>query len=153
MSAELVSQEAAEQMRGKILALEAAMLALPKEKQIEFELKHYFIPGVYMREIFVPRNVVLTGKIHKTEHYCILAKGTVSVANENETKTYHAPAVIHSLPGVKRAIHALEDSVWINVLHNPTNERDLDKIEDIFVTDTYEQFLSFMEQKQIEGGK
>jgi quercetin dioxygenase-like cupin family protein len=138
-----------EQMRGKILALESAMLAMP---QIDLPIDHFFAPGLYLRQMTMPKDAIVTGKIHKTEHLCILAKGKVSVATENGTVTHTAPTVIHSTPGTKRALHALEDSVWINCHHNPTDERDTDKIDDIFVTDTYEKFLNFMEQKQLQGG-
>lgn len=138
------------ELRGKILAIEAAMLQMP---QIEIPIKHYFAPGLYLREMTMPRDSVVTGKIHKTEHICILAKGRVTVVTEEGKKEYVAPSVIHSTPGTKRALHAIDEVVWINCHHNPTNERDESKIEETFVTDTYEQFLSFMEKKQIEGGK
>lgn len=138
------------EMRGKIILLEAALLALP---QIEIPIKHYFAPGLYLREMQMPKDAIITGKIHKTEHYCVLSKGSVLVANDEGTKTYHAPAVIHSMPGTKRALHALSDVVWVNCHHNPTNETDTDKIEDVFVVDTFEKFLSFTEQKRVEGGE
>lgn len=138
-------------LRGKIVQLQEAALAMP-EHQIEIPIKHYFSEGLYLREMTMPKGSVVVGKIHKTEHHCILAKGSVSVANEEGSKTYHAPQVVYSTPGTKRALHALEDVVWINCHHNPTNERDLDKIDHVFVVDTFEQFLEFQEQKQIQGG-
>lgn len=139
------------EMRGKILALEAAMLAQP-ELLVEFPLEHYFAPGIYMRQMTVPKGGTLTGKIHKTEHLCVLAKGEVSVWTEGGMKRLTAPAVVHSLPGIKRAMHAHEDSVWINVHHNPTNEWDLEKIEEIYTAESFEALQGFMEQKQIAGG-
>lgn len=141
-----------QEMREQILGLEAAMKAMPKH-QIHIEPKHYFAPGLYMREIFIPKGVCLTGKIHKTEHLNVLSLGEVSVFTENGMKRIKASTVVHSLPGIKRAIYAHEDSVWINVHFNPTNERDLEKIDNVFVVDTFEQFLAFKEQKQIEGVK
>lgn len=143
-------EESPIERRGKIIALEAAILSMP---QIEIPIKHYFAPGLYLREMTMPRDSVVTGKIHKTEHLCILAKGRVTVVTEEGKKEYGAPSVIHSTPGTKRALHAIDEVVWINCHHNPTDERDESKIEETFVTDTYEQFLSFMEKKQVEGGK
>lgn len=139
-------------LREKIVVLEAAMLAMP-EHQIHIEPKHYFVPGIYMREISIPKDVTLTGKIHKTEHMCILSKGEVSVYTEDGIKRIKASSVVHSLPGTKRVLYAHEDSVWINVHHHPSNEQNLEKIEEMFVVDTFEQFLSFTEKKQIEGEK
>lgn len=141
-----------EELRGKIMQLEAVLLSQP-ENLIQFELKHYFAPGIYMRQITIPKGVVLTGKIHKTEHMCVLSKGDVTVHTENGMQRIQASHVVHSMPGMKRAIYAHEESVWINVHHNPTNEHDLEKIEKIYVVDTFEQFSAFIENKQIEGEK
>lgn len=143
-------KESNAEMREKITALEATMLAMP---QVDIPIQHYFAPGLYMREMTMPANAIITGKIHKTEHYCILTKGDVTLVTEDGRKRIKAPHVIHSLPGAKRAIHAHEESVWVNVHHNPTNEQDAEKIEDIFVVDTFEKFLEFTEQKKLEGGK
>lgn len=134
---QLANEEQAE-MRGKILALEAVMLQM-KEHQIELPLKHHFAPGIYMREMFIPAGVTLTGMIHKTEHFCILSQGKVQVTSEDGVKTLEASSVVHATPGAKRAIHALQDSVWINVHYNPTNEQDLDNIEKIYTVKTFEE--------------
>lgn len=144
----------AEEMRCKIFSLEAEIL---KKPQVEFKTTHYFAPGIYMREIFIPKDTVLTGAIHKTEHLNILSQGEMSVWTEEGPKRIKASTVVKSGPGIKRAGYAHEDSVWITVCHNPDNESDVEKLEDILTTNSYEEFLQFMEQskpKQIsEGGK
>jgi quercetin dioxygenase-like cupin family protein len=141
-----------EEMRGKIVQLEAAMKAAP-EHHVEIPLRHYFAPGLYLREITIPKGTTLTGKIHKTEHLCILSKGKVSVWTDEGMKTLEASHVVHSLPGIKRVLYAHEESVWINVHHNPMNEQDPEVIEDIYVCETYDAFLNHAELKQIEGEK
>ena len=129
------------ELRSKILQLESAMLAIPDHMtQEDFQTKHYFAPGLYLREITIPKGVTLTGKIHKTEHMCILSKGDVSVYTEDGIKRIQASTVVHSLPGTKRVMFAHEESVWINCHYNPENEKDIDKIDDLFVVDTFEQF-------------
>jgi hypothetical protein len=138
-------------MRSQIVQLEAEMKA-NTALAIHIEPKHYFAPGIYMREMTMPEKSAVVGKIHKTKHLCILAKGSVSVANEDGVNRYTAPSVIPSMPGTKRALYAHEESVWINVHHNPTNENDIEKIDDLFVVETFDQFLAFAEQKRIEGG-
>lgn len=145
-------QKSPEEMRAAILKLEAVMFAM-KDRQIEFPTTHYFGPGVYMRQIFIPKGATLTGKIHKTEHLNILSQGVLQVMTEDGIKTLTASTVIKSQPGIKRAGHALEDSVWITVHSNPTEERDISKLEEMLVVDTYEQFHAYVENKQIEGSK
>jgi quercetin dioxygenase-like cupin family protein len=139
------------QTREKILELQAAMQAKP-EQHIDLPVKHYFIPGIYMREMPMPKDCTVVGKIHKTEHFLIVTKGSISIANDNGAEIFTAPCVIHSMPGTKRALHALEESICMTVHPNPSNETDIDKIDDLFVVDTHEQFLSFQETKQISGG-
>lgn len=134
----------------KIAELEGVMKKMP---QLEIPIEHHFSPGIYMRQMTMPAGSLVVGKIHKTEHMCILAKGSVIVANGDERHTYHAPAVVHSMPGTKRALHALEEVVWINVHHNPENIKDLDAVEKHFVSETEKEYLEFMQTKQIEGGK
>ena len=90
------------------------------------KITHHFAQGVYLREMFIPQNCLITGKIHKTEHLCILSQGKVTVANGLDVSTYEAPATILSKPGAKRSIFAHEDSTWTNV--HPTELTDPEKI-------------------------
>ena len=124
------------QMRAEILAIEAAMMAMP-EHQIEFPVTHHFSPGVYMREMFIPKGATLTGKIHKTEHLNILSQGDLSVWTESGIKRLKASSIVKSLPGSKRVGHAHEDSVWTTVHHNPDNDTDIEKIEHRLVINTF----------------
>lgn len=139
------------EMRASIVALEQAMLK--SEHQIELKTTHHFAPGIYMREIFIPKGTTLTGKIHKTEHLNILSQGRLIVYTENGMKELTASTVVKSMPGIKRVGHALEDSVWITVHPNIENEQDVQKLEGMLVVDTFEQLEAFMESKQIEGGE
>jgi hypothetical protein len=138
-----------EEMRGKIMALESVMLAMP-EHQIQIETKHYFAPGLYMREIFVPAGVTMIGKIQKTEYLNIVSKGDISVMTEAGLKRTKAPAVLRSHPGLKRAGYAHEDSIWVTVHQNPTNERDIDKLEQSLFAETFAEVPAVMERSEPE---
>lgn len=148
----LTPSENPEEMRAKIMNLEAAMFAMP-EHHIEIKTTHHFAPGIYMREVLIPKGATVTGKIHKTEHLNILSHGDLSVWTEVGMKRLQASTVIKSMPGMKRVGHAHEDSIWITVHHNPTNERDTDKLEEMIIAKTFEEALEFMDQNKIEGGK
>lgn len=119
--------------RQKILALEAQMLQM---QQVDLPLKHYFGDGIYMREMHVPAGVTLTGKIHRTDHICVLVKGKVTVSMDGVPKTYTAPCIIASKRGAKRAIYAHEESVWTNI--HKTDEKNLARIEEILLAPTFE---------------
>ncbi len=137
------------EMRDNIMALEAAMLQMP---QIEIKVTHHFAPGIYMREIFIPKGATITGKIHKTEHLNILSQGKLQVMTEDGIKTLTASTVIKSCPGIKRVGYAHEDTVWITVHHNLDDSRDVDLIEERLIAKNFSEIEGFTELKQIEGG-
>ncbi len=111
-----------------------------------FPLKHSFAPGVYVREIFIPKGSMLTGKIHRHEHPNFLMSGEVIVVTEHGGREHlKAPLSMISKAGTKRAVYALEDTVWITV--HVTNETDLEKIEDYVIAPTYQALLETKETK------
>jgi quercetin dioxygenase-like cupin family protein len=142
-----LNEQNAAQMRGSILALEAAMFDM-KELIIDLPVKHHFAPGIYMRELFIPKGTTLTGLIHKTEHMCVLSHGRISVWTDQGMRDLTASSVVHSMPGIKRVIYAHEDSTWINVHYNPTNEQDPEIIESIFTVKSFEDLQLFNETKK-----
>ncbi len=103
------------------------MFDLPDQVDLDELTTHHFAPGVYARELFIPKGVVLTGKIHKTEHINIVSQGKIAVATEDGQKIIEAPCIFVSKPGTKRAGYALEDTTWITI--HVTEETDLMKIE------------------------
>lgn len=96
-------------------------------EQVPLPLKHYFAPGVYIREIFMPAGTIVIGKIHKTEHFNILLQGRCSIVSENDTHELKAPLTFVSKAGVQKALYIHEDMIWQTV--HLTDERDLDKLE------------------------
>lgn len=144
------TNDSADEMRQKILALEAVMLEM-KEQQVDLPVSHHHIPGVYVRELPIPAGVTLTGLIHKTEHLCILTKGRVSVFTDQGIKTLTAGAIVHSKPGMKRVLYAHEDSIWVNIHHNPENVTDPEEIEKHYTVKTFEELqLAQNEVKELE---
>jgi quercetin dioxygenase-like cupin family protein len=140
-----------EQMRAKILKLEAQMLSMA-EHAVELPVDNHFAPGIYMRALHIPKGTTLTGAIHKTEHMNILSQGEMTVWTEDGMKRLKASTVIKSMPGIKRVGFAHEDSVWITVHLNPTEERDPEKLVEMLTVKTFEELPEFTELKQIPGG-
>lgn len=116
---------------------------------INCPLKHCFADGIYLREMFLPKGTLITGKIHKHEHAIFLMSGEVLVVTETKGKeTLKAPFYIVSPAGTKRALYALTDVVWVNVHPNPTNTENLEEIEDVIIAKTYPDLEKFLQQKQ-----
>ncbi|MBU3577602.1 hypothetical protein [Polynucleobacter sp. UK-Kesae-W10] len=135
-------------VRAKIFALQDACLEYP---QIDCPVKHHFAPGLYAREIFMPAGATVVGKIHKHAHVNTISQGRCIVTTEFGSEELAAPLSFVSKPGTKRAVHILEDTIWTT--YHPTEETDLEKIEDHVIAKTYNDYLEFTgeEPKMIEG--
>jgi hypothetical protein len=119
-----------------IFAAEKLLLDYP---QVEMTVTHYQIDGVYVRSLFIPKDVILTGRIHNKESIAILAQGTIKVCNGLETKTLTAPHIMIDQPGVKRIGYALEDCVFITV--HRTDESEIERIEDELTSLTLDDYV------------
>lgn len=121
-------------VRDQILALESRMKQLP---QVQIPVKHHFADGVYAREIFIPKDVVLTGLIHRQSQINFCLKGDISVATEFGYRRVTGGELIVSPAGIKRAAYAHEDTIWVTVLG--TLLTDPDQIEAALTTSLYEE--------------
>lgn len=134
--------------RANVIALEECMKELPGYDDGGDEIcriTHYHAPGLYAREMWMPADCLITGKIHKTEHICVLSKGKVTVANGGESTTYEAPATIISKVGAKRAIYAHEESVWTNF--HATELDDPEEIEADIIAESFEELDALLEHQ------
>jgi hypothetical protein len=98
--------------RNRMLELEANILAVDGPA-VEAEYNHYFTPGVYTREMFLPAGSIWTGQIHKESSINIITKGHVKVVTDEGDYEIHAPYTFISGPGVKKALHVVTDTTWV----------------------------------------
>ncbi len=117
-----------------------------KFEQVDIPVQHYFVPGVYIREIFVPKGILLTGKIHKYPQFHVITKGDISMLIDGEMKRVQGPCNIMSPAGSKRIAYAHEDTIWLMV--HGTNETDIERIENHFIAATEEDYLKFVAEEE-----
>ena len=106
-------------------------------------VNNYICKGNYAREIFINAGTCMIGKIHKHEHINVLSKGRCLVVTEDGREELEAPLTWISKAGIKRAVYAYTDVIWTTV--HPTNETDLDKIEDEVIAKDYDDLNLFLE--------
>ena len=105
-----------------------------------FKLRHFFLPGIYVRELSAPAGSRLVGKTHKKDHIMMLQQGRIQVISEQFTGEIAAPFTITCEAGAKRAAFILEDAVWVTV--HPTNKTDLAGLEeDLIVKEEIKSWL------------
>lgn len=131
----------------KIQALENELLKLPQEKQ---QLRHFTdVDGIYMREMIILKGMATTGKVHVTESYSIITKGKVAIVNNfGDEVIMQAGDILYSAPGGKKAVYALEDSIFVTV--HKCDLKEIPDIENYLVVDTPEQYqLRITQQKAL----
>lgn len=103
-----------------------------KLDQVDCPLQHFFAPGVYVREIFMPSGAIVIGKIHRTEHLNIIEQGSVLLIGEDGSREIlSAPCTFVSKAGVQKVLQILEDCRWKTV--HVTNETDVPTLEAMLV--------------------
>lgn len=113
---------------------------------VEFPVRHHFAPGLYAREVFIPKGTILTGKIHKFANLSIMSAGALQLFMEDgSAPIVRAPFTYVAAPGTRRAALAIEDTVW-TVIH-ATDETDVSKIEKQVVFQTPAEYRLFVEQQ------
>lgn len=130
----------------KVQIIENALLKFGE--QVEIPVKDYFVPGVYIREIFMKKGAVLTGKIHKYPQFHVITKGCLDILIDGELVRLKAPMNIMSPAGAKRLAIANEDTTWLMV--HGTHETDIDKIEKFFTCDTEDEYLRFVAEEEAQ---
>ena len=121
------------------MAIQKACQELPDGQRMDESppLKHWLAPGIYAREIHLPANTLVVGKIHRHRHFNILSQGRITCYTEFGLQTLEAPASFISEPGTKRVVFTHEDAIWTTIHPNPTDETDLKKLEDMFTSLDY----------------
>ena len=107
-------------------AVEQAEAALLQQPQVSIPLTHLFAPGVYWREVLMPKDTFVIGHRHLTEHFNVILTGKARVMMDGVIHDIVAPCVIKSDPGVRKVLYIVEDMRWATV--HPTNETDMERL-------------------------
>jgi hypothetical protein len=93
-----------------------------------FPTQHLFLPGMYVRKIFMPAGSLLTSMQHKTTHPFVIAAGRLRVMDQVGAVEYEAPFVGVTEAGTKRVLYIHEDTTWLTFHANPENISDPDEM-------------------------
>lgn len=114
----------------EILAAEAVMA---RHQQADCPVTHRFVPGMYIRQIFMPEGTLVASKIHKTEHPYTILQGRVSVRIGDKWEVLTAGHLGITKPGTHRLLYIYEDTVWVTFHPNPDNITDLNELEKMII--------------------
>ena len=138
-----------EPVQQRIDQLETQMangLAVGTLAEVSQELRHFFLPGMYVREITLRRGSIAVSKIHATEHPFVVSKGVVRVFTEGlGWETIQAPHFGVTKPMTRRVLLVLEDLVW-TTFHVSNAKTPEDVLDEIIVPRIYKEALCRLQQ-------
>lgn len=109
--------------------LTALQEILAPYEQLDIPPKHHFADGQYVRELFIPAESFVVGKIHRHEHVVTLVSGEVTINTDRGMERLVGPVTWISPKGAKRALFTVTDCIFMTFHLNPSNTRDLDALE------------------------
>ena len=125
-------------VRREIDNLEAMIKRIPGHGENDcLPLKHKFAEGMYVREIFIPKGMLVVGKIHKKSNPVFVMSGDISIFSAEGKRRFKGGDYLISQPGAKRVGYAHEDTTWVEVF--ATHETDLVKLEEELIAKSYDQ--------------
>ncbi len=128
--------------RETIAAFQAVLEPL---EQVDCPLTHTFAPGMYAREILLPADIFIVGKIHKHAHLNIVTRGLVTVVTEFGRRLIDArerPVTFTSDAGTKRALYVHEETVWTTI--HAVHSTDLAEIEREIIAPDFQELDDFL---------
>ena len=141
--------------REKVLELEKALINIADGEMIVtehdtkvFPLKHTFADGIYVRQMSMEEGSCVIGAIHNHLHVWFLLTGCISVATEDVIEDYIAPCYVVATPGTKRVIYANEDSIFVNIHKNPSNNKNIEELEKEIVSANYEEYEEYINKNK-----
>ena len=135
-----------------------ALLADMREHGLKAELplEHLHAPGLYARELTLPRGTFAIGEIQKFPHISVISKGEISMLNECGGITrVKAPCTIVSKPGVRKVGFAHEDTVWTTVhsmadcaIADPESAT-VEALEKFLTVSTQHEYALFLDDRKV----
>ena len=105
-----------------------------------FKLEEALTPGIYTRELTMPKGSLVFSRIHMETHPFMIVKGLVSVYDGSSVQSLEAPYKGVTKAGTKRVLYVHEDTTWITF--HPTEMEVLEDIDrgDTITCDTFEEY-------------
>jgi len=72
----------------------------------DYPTTHRFCDGLYSREIEIPEDMIIVGKMHIRENFLVILEGDMTVWTETGMKRLNTPQILLTKPGTKRVFYA-----------------------------------------------
>jgi hypothetical protein len=100
--------------KADLISIEGSVMHHTEEMQKVMPLKHHIKDGMYTREIFMPKGMLVLSFIHKTSHPSFFMSGDMSIITDTgAVERIKAPKVVQTEIGTQRIGYMHEDCVWV----------------------------------------
>jgi hypothetical protein len=114
----------------------------------DLPVRNFINADIYARELTIPAGIVLTGKIHKEAHICVLSQGDLSVMTDDGLKRVQAPYIFNAREGLKK-IGLSHTACVFTTFHQAHGLTDIDDLENKLLLDSDLSWVDkLMEEKQ-----
>lgn len=122
--------------------LELTLKEVSKMPQVDCPLTHIFSRGLYIRLRTAVAGTLFVGKRHRHETLSILLSGQLNIYIDNTGETEHkiGPCIWKTPAGTRRMTYSVIDNTLATI--HPTNETDIDKLEEELIIPEKEYQLS-----------
>ena len=117
--------------------------------QTEGAVTHNFADGQYIRQIVMPKNLLVSTKIHAKNHPFFIMKGEASIYSDKGVERIKAPFHGITEAGTKRVLYVHEECTFITVHRTDCLEID-DILNEVTVDDFSKLDLNYFDTKQID---
>jgi len=113
--------------------IDEIILKVDQLPQIQCPVSHYFAPGVYVREMFIPAGTIAVGHIHKTAHICSVIMGEIAFLKMDRSVDFmQAPNTFLAAAG-RKIVYTIKDTIVQNIHPNPDDLTDQDELEELLI--------------------
>jgi hypothetical protein len=136
------------EFKSQMVTADGAVLHHTDEMQETMPLKHHIKDGIYTREIFMPKGMLVLSFIHKVNHPSFFLSGEMSIITDKaEIKRIKAPMVVQTEIGTQRVAYMHEDCVWVCTYR--TDASTVEEAEKELFTEDYNELPeSVIKQKK-----
>lgn len=131
------------EFKDKVLSVDGSVKHHTDEMQAVMPVTHHLEDGLYTREIFMPKGMLVISFIHKQNHPSFFLKGEMSLLMDTgEIKRIKAPMKIMTEIGTQRVAYMHEDCTWVCVYR--TDAKTIEEAEKDVYTENFRELPEYV---------
>jgi hypothetical protein len=120
---------------------------LLKYEQIDLNVKHFYINGMYAREITIPKGAMITSRVHAYGYVDIMISGDITIITDAGKSSYSGYNLFEGFAGKKRVGLAHTEVKWITIHNVPNRDDASENFYDKLTYDSVDSYSEFAKEQ------